>query len=390
MEKCLAIIAPKIGCRSETFIRRHMQEIMPGKTVVVTAVNSTEDDDWSVDCPVLVSNWLHKGGYRERSFKLASQAVQVVTQNFGWKPAERNWLSMKKVAKEFLKQNEVEVIMGEYLDLSFPWIEVAEELNIRFFGHAHGYDISCKLQNAKWRRRYLRYNELGGVITISEASRKKLLELGLNPNKLHVVPCGVDVPTNPFVRHPKSTIQCLSVGRMVAKKAPLKTLESFRRATATCPELRLDYVGDGELLSRAKQYVSLHNLDSKVTFHGSQPNKVVHQLMRKADIFVQHSVTDPITQNEEGLPVAILESMAHGLPVVSTRHAGIPEAVIEGKTGYLVDEGDSSRMADSINVLASDFHRRQSMGEAGRKRAKCLYSIEREREELIRILGLKP
>ena len=60
--------------------------------------------------------------------------------------------------------------------------------------------------------------------------------------------------------------------------------------------------------------------------------------MKKAHIFLQHSVTCPITGDEEGVPVAILEAMASGLPVVSTFHAGIPEAVVDGKTGFLVSE----------------------------------------------------
>ena len=63
--------------------------------------------------------------------------------------------------------------------------------------------------------------------------------------------------------------------------------------------------------------------------------------MEAADVLIQHSVVDPATGDEEGLPVAILEGMGCGLPVVATRHAGIPESVVEGETGMLVDEGDS-------------------------------------------------
>src|SRR5207247_4061449 len=123
--------------------------------------------------------------------------------------------------------------------------------------------------------------------------------------------------------------------------------------------------------------------------HGGQPNEVVQRLMRDADIFVQHSITDPDTGDAEGLPVSILEAMAHGLPVVSTRHAGIPEAVSDGVSGYLVDEGDTAGMAERIVALIRSADLRHRMGDAGWRRAKEDFSWERERSALLRILGLE-
>ncbi|MBD1805028.1 glycosyltransferase family 4 protein [Microcoleus sp. FACHB-SPT15] len=388
MNKPLAIVAPRIGARSETFIQRHMQDLLPGNTVIVAAVNSSDADDWNVDCPILVRNWLHKGGYRERMVRAATQMVQSVTQNLGWRPAERPWEFIKEAAKEFLQKYQVQVIMGEYLDLCFPWLQVAQELGIQFFGHAHGYDVSYSLQDAKWRKKYLRYNETGGIITMSQASRERLLSLGLQPNKVHVVPYGIEVSDNPLKRTEQEIVHCLAVGRMVAKKAPLKTLEAFRQASETCPKLRLDYVGAGELLPSAQEFVRIFNLGEKVTLHGGQSNAVVQQLMKKADIFLQHSMTDPESGNEEGLPVAILEAMAQSLPVVSTHHAGIPEAVLDTFTGYLVDEGDSVGMAECLVALTRDPDLRVRLGEAGWRRAKEHFSWEKEQGELLRILGL--
>jgi glycosyltransferase involved in cell wall biosynthesis len=110
--------------------------------------------------------------------------------------------------------------------------------------------------------------------------------------------------------------------------------------------------------------------------------------MRDADMFLQHSITDPATGDEEGLPVAVLEAMANALPVVATRHAGIPEAVLEGATGYLVDEGDTASMADRIVALARDADRRRNMGRAGWQRAGENFSREKERAALLNILGL--
>jgi glycosyltransferase involved in cell wall biosynthesis len=80
--------------------------------------------------------------------------------------------------------------------------------------------------------------------------------------------------------------------------------------------------------------------------------------------------------------------MANSLPVISTRHAGIPEAVLDGFTGYLVDEGDTAAMGDHIVMLALDSGLRQRMGEDGWRRVKDNFSWENEQRELLKILGL--
>jgi glycosyltransferase involved in cell wall biosynthesis len=179
----------------------------------------------------------------------------------------------------------------------------------------------------------------------------------------------------------------------VRKKAPLLTLEAFRRARSSCPTLHLDYVGSGELFPAAQQFIRDHALGQCVELHGAEPNEVVQERMRHADIFIQHSVTDPKTGDEEGLPISILEALAHGLPVVSTRHAGIPEIVQEGVMGFLVDEGDSQGMAERLLAerlleLVRDPQLRQRMGLAGWQRVKERFTWERERSDLLKILKL--
>jgi glycosyltransferase involved in cell wall biosynthesis len=110
--------------------------------------------------------------------------------------------------------------------------------------------------------------------------------------------------------------------------------------------------------------------------------------MRDADMFLQHSMTDPQTGDQEGLPVAILEAMAHGLPVIATRHAGIPEAVEAGRSGHLTDEGATAEMAVYIAELARNAGARAALGRRGWERCAELFSWSRERDTLLRILGL--
>jgi glycosyltransferase involved in cell wall biosynthesis len=374
MSHRFAIFVPSAGEHSETFIRRHIEDLLPDETVLVTGTNTGH---WGTRCPTLTLDQLPSPRLRRR-------LATAMTQKLGWRPDDAPMAAVRR----FLREHRVEVALGEYLDVSLQWLPLAGELGIRFFGHAHGYDVSANLREERWRKNYLRYAEADGIVTINEISRKRLLELGLPPAKVHVVHYGVDVPTAPPRHDVNATVRCLAVGRMVSKKAPILLLDAFRRASEVFPAMQLDYVGDGPLFSAAHDFVQTMKLQAKITLHGARANGAVQNLMRDADMFLQHSITDPATGDEEGLPVAVLEAMANALPVVATRHAGIPEAVLEGATGYLVDEGDTASMADRIVALARDADRRRNMGRAGWQRAGENFSREKERAALLNILGL--
>jgi len=373
----LAIFSPVVGAVSETFIRRHMEDLLPGGTVVVAqSAAPPRAGHWSVASPVLTVNGAGPAGVR--------RFVRAVARELGWARRDGH-----QSVERFLKIHGVRVGIGEYLDASLSWLAIARKLGIRFFGHAHGYDVSERLRDHRWRVEYLRYNEAAGVITMSEVARTRLIGVGLDPLRIHVVPYGVDVPAQPFPRVDQEAVHCLAVGRMVAKKAPIMTLDAFRRASEAVPRLELDYVGDGALLPAVRQFVRAFELGDRVRLHGAQPSHVVRALLARADIFVQHSMTDPDTGDEEGLPVAILEAMAHSLPVVATHHAGIPEAVVDAGTGYVVPEGDSAGMAERIVTLARNGGLRRTLGRAGWQRVREHFSWDRERAELLRILRLR-
>jgi len=369
----LAILSPEIGFVSETFVRRHIEDVLPGRTVVVT--NQLNNQHWTINCPVWELHAYHRAS-------LGARVGRRVVQRLGGDPR-------RSAIKRFLRKHGVTTVLGEYLNFTLPFLDLAMELGLRFFGHAHGNDVSATLRDPYWQREYLRYNGADGVITVSQASRKRLVGLGLDVSKVCVIPCSVVVPPTRPIHVPHPEVRCVAVGRMVAKKGPILTLDAFRRAGALCPQLRLDYVGDGPLLSAARQFITAFDLEDRVTLHRAQPHDVVQTLMRNADIFIQHSLIDPETGDEEGLPVAVLEAMASALPVISTFHAGIPDAVENGVTGYLGAEGDSETMGRYLVELARNAGLRASMGEAGWLRARELFSSERETKALREVLGLE-
>jgi glycosyltransferase involved in cell wall biosynthesis len=113
-----------------------------------------------------------------------------------------------------------------------------------------------------------------------------------------------------------------------------------------------------------------------VTFAGPRPHEIVQQEMRHARCFVQHSIVAQ-SGDAEGMPLAIIEASATGLPVVSTRHAGIPDVVADQETGFLVDEGDVAGMSHYMVRMIRAPELAAQMGKAARERALAYFSKER-------------
>lgn len=378
----LAIFSPNLGAISESFIQRHMQELLPKRSVIVAGSDKPPYcGHWDVDAPKFMVPKLAQQLRLDRKEKLYKMALEIA----GIK--QRSNFIYDNALRSFLQVHHVSVLLGEYLDVSTTIIDLASNLNIKLFAHAHGYDISVKLREKFWRREYQKFNRTAGVITMSQYSKQLLIDLGIKEHIIHVIPYGVYLPEAIKERHENPTVKCLAVGRMVPKKAPILLLEAFAKAAKENPRLTLDYIGSGDLFQSAVDYIKEHKLDDRINLHKSLPNEEVHMRMIEADIFIQHSITCPITGDQEGLPVAILEAMAHGLPVVSTRHAGIPESVSDTVNGFIVDERDTTSMAGKILELSKDKNLRETMGKEGRKIVEAKFTWEIEKESLLKLIG---
>ena len=312
-------------------IRRHVRDLLPGRTAVVsrTRLPAGLTSEWNVAGPL---------------FDLSRRAGDGLVRRGLHAAAHRSGLDLdRRAVRRFLRGHRVRAALGEFLDFSLEWLDLLQQEGIPLFAHAHGFDVSGLLLEPEWRTAYQKYNQTGGIITMSAYSRDRLLAGGLLPEKVWVAPYGVDVPEVPPARLASGEVRCLAVGRFEPEKAPILLLDSFRRAAARSPALRLNYIGGGRLLPAAREFVLAFGLGDRVHLTGPQPHDAVLAALRRADLFLQHSVTDPDTGNQEGLPVAILEAMAQALPVVATREAGIPEEVVDGVTGWLVEPGDHLR-----------------------------------------------
>ncbi len=186
-------------------------------------------------------------------------------------------------------------------------------------------------------------------------------------------------------RH-RSPKRFLSVGRFVDKKAPHLTLQAFHKAWLRDPELRLTMAGNGPLWESTRQLAQAEGLGEVVDFPGVITNDQVAERMREARAFVQHSVVTA-DNDHEGTPLSILEAMASGLPVIATRHAGIPDVIDHGVEGLLCEERDIQGMAAHITTLAEDGVLAARLGSAGRLRTEQKHRLEERIRQLAGILA---
>jgi colanic acid/amylovoran biosynthesis glycosyltransferase len=134
--------------------------------------------------------------------------------------------------------------------------------------------------------------------------------------------------------------------------------------------------GDGALRESLMALTAELGLHEQVLFYGRQGQEAVRDGLAHADVLVAASVT-AADGDEEGIPNVLKEAMASGMPVVGTRHAGIPELVEDGISGWLVPERDVAALAAALARLAAEPERWASMGRAGRAKVEREYDIHR-------------
>ena len=218
------------------------------------------------------------------------------------------------------------------------------------------------------------------VVAVCELARRAQIErTHVAPQHVVTVHNGLDVAEfgapNPEARAtireafgiPPTAPLVGSVGRLHPQKDFTTLLKALVRVRDRLPDVHLLLVGDGELHADLTRQAHTLGVATSVTFTGYRSD--ILDILATLDLFVLPSLW-------EGLPNALLEAMAAGLPVVATAVGGTPEVVVDGVTGFLVPPRDPQALADAILRLLRDPELRQRMGEAGRARVAAHFSIE--------------
>ncbi len=221
-----------------------------------------------------------------------------------------------------------------------------------FAGHA--YDLFEKGGDG-WIR--AKAGRAAFVRTSTRAGQARLAELGVPEEKILLVRRGLtELPPFPEARPIGSPVRLLSVGRMVEKMGFDRQIDLFRGLREAGLRFEVEWVGDGPERPRLEEAVRQAGLDGMVRFLGRRPYSEVEQAYRRNDLFLFTGRVDR-RGDRAGLPNAIAEAMAWGLPVFATRVGGVEEAVSHGRTGYLWEDRPRAglvleALADTDSLLA--------------------------------------
>jgi colanic acid/amylovoran biosynthesis glycosyltransferase len=351
----IAVCSPNADSYSETFIRAHRdllkEEVLFYRTGFMPQYLGKDQ--------LMPGKYSLKSIYRLFKRFIGSSLFSIQEYNFC----------------DSLKKNRPDVVLAEYGPTAVAVLPVVKFLQIPLVVHFHGADATAKEILELYGEKYNGvFQYASSVIAVSGVMIQKLTGLGCPAFKIVKTCCG---PNQQFfeLKPVYSVPVFLGVGRFVDKKAPYSTILAFNEVVKEFPDAKLRMAGDGPLKAVCEDLVRYLKLGNNVFFLGVLSHEEVMNEMLKAIVFVQHSKT-AVNGDMEGTPVGILEAQAAALPVISTLHAGIPEVVIHGQTGFLVEENDIHGMAEYMIRLLNSAVEVKNMGVEGRKRVKEYFTID--------------
>ena len=262
---------------------------------------------------------------------------------------------------------------------------LARQLGIPLVTTFHGFDATLKpyimLGSPAWfrypllRRRLAREGNL--FLCASAFIRQRLLETGFPESRTHVHYIGVDCQTIRPREACEERPLILHVARLVEVKGTAYLLRAFATVARQHDQARLLIIGHGPLRKRLQALAASLGLQDRVEFLGALPHAEVLSWMRQAAMLVLPGIRTA-SGREEGLGMVLLEAAATGLPIIGSRVGGIPECILDGRTGFLVPERDTSALAGRMSELLGNPGKRQHMGAAGRALVESRFNGDRQ------------
>ena len=292
-------------------------------------------------------------------------------ENHGW------WKFFEKKAAE----DNVGLIHAHFGPMGLWALPIKSRLGVPLVTSFYGADLSENAEYLKGENRYRRLFERGDAFIVEGShSAGRLKKLGCPESKIHVVHLGVDEARFPFVPRKLENgepLKILMISRLVEKKGTVYALRAIGEAIRMRPGVNIHatLVGDGPMRETVLAEIGRLGLGGRVDWRPSWDYEVFVERLPGFHILLQHSVTAKNGEHEGGAPVSILEAQLSGMPIVSTRHADIPEYMKDGESGILTDERDVEGCAKAIIDLADHHQSWPKMGKAGREHVLSSYNL---------------
>ena len=219
----------------------------------------------------------------------------------------------------------------------------------------HGADVMVDMEKPAYREATTKMFEAARLVLVrSESLGKALLKLGCPAGKIRVQRTGIPLADIPF--HSREwpadgAWHFVQACRLIEKKGLRTSLRAFADFANQYPRAKFTIAGEGPLLEELRRTARELGVADKISFPGFISQRELRDLFYDAHIFLHPSETG-LDGNQEGVPNSMLEAMASGLPVFATAHGGIPEAIEDGVSGVLVQEGDHAALSRALLAAA--------------------------------------
>ena len=352
----LAIISPNQRIYSETFIQAH--KYIPNMNIKF----------YYQEIPPTILEGKGALGFQRKWIRVLHRILIEGTNS----PFSYN----EDIFARSLRKEKINCVLAEYGPTGAGVLKICRWLKIPLLVHFHGYDASKHKTLEQYKTDYKdMFQYASAVIVVSKVMQDRIEELGCPSEKIYYNPYG---PQSRFLAMKPSLDQKLfiSAGRFVDKKAHYYTILAFNEVLKVHPDARLVIAGDGVLLNTCINLVRNLKIEHAVEFPGVITHNEFENYLKIARAYVQHSITT-LDGDMEGTPVSILEASAAGLPVISTFHAGIPDVILDGKTGLLVNEHDIQGMIAHMLFILENLEKAKQIGVNGKRRIKKYFSMDK-------------
>jgi colanic acid/amylovoran biosynthesis glycosyltransferase len=249
------------------------------------------------------------------------------------------------------------IYFGQIAVHLLPLIRVWKNPSIVSF---HGADVTVDMNKPAYREATRQMLDAVTLVLVrSESLRRAVVDLGCDPKKIEVQRTGIPLEEFTFrersfpPRSSEGEWRFVQAGRLIEKKGLPVTLRAFANFLTQYPNATLTIAGEGSLLAQLQDLARELKIDQRVVFTGFISQEQLRDIYYASHIFLHPSQTGH-DGNQEGIPNAMLEAMASGLPVFATQHGGIPEAIENGVNGVLVPEHDHEELARALLNATQD------------------------------------
>jgi len=319
---------------------------------------------------------------------MRGQSIYRMRRTFGHYKGIGNWRFVLAGAEPLLRVNgEFDILLAHFgpNGLRASWYRDAGLVSGALVTVFHGFDLSSHLKQYGTHIYAPLFDHGDLFLPVSHFWENKLLALGCPQQKIRVHHVGIDCEHFAFRTRGCDTdkpVRLITVARLVEKKGIEYAIRALAILVSAGRNVQYHIIGDGPLLESLLELVAEEKLNNHVSFLGTKTNDEVAYELDKADIFLAPSVTSR-SGDMEGIPTVIMEALAMGMPVVSTRHSGIPELVEDGISGRLVAERDVVELAAVIEVFLDDPGSWATMGRAGWKKVLEEFNIRTLNKQLL-------